>query len=91
MSQAPPPILEARRAPGEEIEGWAFTFCKAALIALIFQKFTPIATSGLAVMLYIVAAAYGVREWRCFIKPPWVVVGLAAMCAAQSYVMFFRR
>lgn len=81
----------ARLARGAEIEGWAFTFCKAALIALIFQRFTPVATSGIAVVLYIVAAFYGVKEWRCWVKPPWVVVALGIMCAAQTYVAFFRR
>lgn len=82
--------LTARQTRGAELEGYAFTFCKAALIALVFQKFTPIATSGIAVVLYIAAALYGVREWRCFVKPPWVVIGLALMCAGQTYLMFFR-
>ena len=82
--------LTPRQARGAELEGYAFTFCKAAFLALIFQKFTPIATSGIAVILYIVAAMYGVREWRCFVKPPWVVAGLGLMCAGQTYVMFFR-
>ncbi len=80
-----------RQIRGEELEGYAFTFCKAAFLALIFQKFTPIATSGIAVILYVIAAIYGVREWRCFVKPPWVVIALALMCLVQTYAMFMRR
>lgn len=82
---------QQRLLRGQEIEGWAFTFCKAAFLALIFQKFTPIATSGIAICLYIAAALYGVREWRCFLKPPWVVIALTAMFGFQSYLMWFRR
>lgn len=91
MSDPAPAPANARLERGHEVEGWAFTFCKAALIALVFQRFTPIATSGVAVLLYLVAAAYGVRDWRCWVKPPWVVIVLAVMCAAQVYAAFFWR
>jgi hypothetical protein len=91
MSDPASGVLSARQARGQELEGYAFTFCKAALIALVFQKFTPIATSGIAVVLYVAAMLYGVKEWRCFVKPPWVVVGLGLMCVMQSYVMFVHR
>jgi hypothetical protein len=91
MSEPTATALTPREARGADLEGYAFTFCKAALLAFIFQKYTPIATSGIAVILYIVAAIYGVREWRCFVKPPWVVIALAAMCTFQTYLMFFKR
>jgi membrane protein YdbS with pleckstrin-like domain len=48
-------------------------------------------TATVAVVLYLVAAGYGVREWRCFLKPPWVVVALAAIAVAQATITFWYR
>jgi Na+/H+ antiporter NhaD/arsenite permease-like protein len=62
-----------RLARGRELEGYAFTFCKAAALALVLRRFTLIATSLAALICYVLAARAGVREWRCFVKPPWVV------------------
>ncbi len=90
MSDPASSAMTPREMRGQDLEGYAFTFCKAAFLAFIFQKFTPIATSGIAVLLYLVAALYGVREWRCFVKPPWVVIALGIMCVFQTYLMFFR-
>jgi len=64
------------------LEGYAFTFCKAAFLALILRRYTLLVTSLAASVFYILAARGGVREWRCFVKPPWVVVvflGIAAL------------
>jgi len=80
--------LDARAERGRELEGYAFTFCKAAFLALLFAKYTLLVTALAAVVLYIAAAAYGVREWRCFVKPPWVVVFFAAVAALQAYFLF---
>jgi hypothetical protein len=74
---------------GHEIEGWAFTFCKAAFLALLFSKYTLLVTASAAVVLYLIAAAYGVRDWRCFVKPPWVVAFFAIVAALQIYFLFF--
>ena len=52
MSDAPITAPEARdQGPGRKYEGWAFTFCKAAFLALLFQRYTLLATSGLATLL----------------------------------------
>ena len=59
---------------GEMFEGWAFTFCKAAFLVLIFQKFSLLALSGLATLFYILAAARGVKVWKCWAKPPYVTM-----------------
>ncbi len=75
---------------GERLEGWAFTFCKAAFLALLFQKYTLLATAGLATTLYIAAAFSGVREWRCFVKPPWVTIIMAGLFGFQVYWQFLR-
>ena len=82
--------VDPRRQRGEMVEGWAFTFCKAAFLALLFGKYTLLATAGIATALYLYAAASGVREWRCFVKPPWVVIAMAGIAAFQVYWMFFR-
>jgi len=76
---------------GKEIEGYAFTFCKAAFLALLFSKYALLVTSLAAVVLYAYAARLGVREWRCFVKPPWVIVFFAIVAAAQVYFLFFAR
>lgn len=63
-----------REAQGRELEGYAFTFCKAAFLVLIFQKYSLLALSGLAVLFYGLAIGKGVKCWRCWLKPPWVVI-----------------
>ena len=74
---------------GAELEGYAFTFCKAAFLALLFSKYTLLVTAAAAVVLYVLAYLYGVREWRCFVKPPWVVIFFAIVLALQAYFLFW--
>jgi len=75
---------------GANMEGYAFTFCKAAFLALLFGKYAVLVLSTAAVALYLLAYANGVREWRCWLKPPWVVVFFALVAAVQAYFLFFR-
>lgn len=76
---------------GKTWEGWAFTFCKAAFLALIFTpKYALLATSGLAAVCYIVAQAMGVRNWRCWAKPPWVTLFWIAVCGEEVWRLFIR-
>jgi len=75
---------EERLARGRDLEGYAFTFCKAAFLALLMRRYTLLGTSAAAAVLYLLAARDGVREWRCFVKPPWVVVFFAAVAAAEG-------
>lgn len=79
--------LRAQR--GTEVEGYAFTFCKAAFLALLFGKYAVLVLSTAAVILYLVAYALGVRQWRCWAKPPWVVVFYAGIAALQAYLLFW--
>jgi len=88
MTEHPVPGREQR---GQILEGYAFTFCKAAFLALLFSRYTLLVTATVAVVLYLIAAGYGVREWRCFLKPPWVVVALAAIAVAQATITFWYR
>ncbi len=73
---------------GSEIEGYAFTFCKAAFLALLFGRYAVLTLSIAAAVLYVAAYGYGVREWRCWAKPPWVVIFFAAVAAVQAYLLF---
>jgi hypothetical protein len=75
---------------GKEIEGYAFTFCKAAFLALLCGKYAVLVLSFAAVVLYVWAAVLGVREWRCWVKPPWVIVFFAVVTVVQFYVLFIR-
>jgi hypothetical protein len=79
----------APESRGSDLEGYAFTFCKAAFLALLFSKYTLLVTSVAAVVLYLAAYRAGVREWRCFVKPPWVVLFFAVVAAAQAYFLFW--
>jgi hypothetical protein len=69
---------------GLELEGYAFTFCKAAFLCLVLQRYALLGTSLAATLLYLAAARDGVREWRCFVKPPWVVVFFGAVAALEG-------
>ncbi|MBC5828869.1 MAG: hypothetical protein GIW98_01580 [Candidatus Eremiobacteraeota bacterium] len=55
-------VAVQRMESGKELEGYAFTFCKAAFLALLFSKYTFLVTASAAVLLYIAAYACGVRE-----------------------------
>jgi len=74
---------------GKELEGYAFTFCKAAFLALLFGRYAVLVLSTAAVLLYLLAYAQGVREWRCWVKPPWVVIFFAGAAIAQAYLLFW--
>ena len=77
-----------RQQQGRRYEGWAFTFCKAAFLVLIFRQYSLLALSGLATVFYVVAAAKGVREWRCWAMPPYVTVFWAAVFLSEVYRLF---
>ena len=76
-----------RQQQGRTYEGWAFTFCKAAFLVLIFQKYSLLALSGLATVFYVAASLKGVKEWRCWAKPPYVTVFWAGIFAWQVWTL----
>jgi len=76
-----------RQQQGRRYEGWAFTFCKAAFLVLIFQRYSLLALSGLATVFYLLAAGHGVKEYRCWAKPPWVTVFWATVFFAQLWLL----
>jgi hypothetical protein len=75
---------ERRLARGYELEGYAFTFCKAAFLALVLQRYTLLGTSLAATALYVAAKRDGVTEWRCFVKPPWVVAFFGVVAVLEG-------
>jgi hypothetical protein len=75
-----------RQEQGRKLEGFAFTFCKAAFLVLIFRQFSLLALSGLATLFYILAALKGVKEWRCWAKPPWVTLFWGTVFAAELWM-----
>ena len=76
---------------GRQWEGWAFTFCKAAFLVLLFQKYALLVLSGLATLCYIVAQSFGVKEWRCWAKPPYVTLFWAAIFSWQIWQNFLHK
>ena len=76
-----------RQQRGKSVEGYAFTFCKAAFLVLIFGKWSLLALSGLAAALYVIAQVYGVKTWRCWAKPPWVTIFWAVVFLGQLLIV----
>ena len=76
-----------RDKKGKQYEGFAFTFCKAAFLVLLFGKYSLLALSGLATLFYLMAIAKGVKEWRCWAKPPYVVLFWAAVFVWQVWLL----
>jgi hypothetical protein len=79
-----------RRQQGQRFEGWAFTFCKAAFLVLIFGRYALLALSGLAALFYLLAAWKGVETWRCWLKPPWVTIVWLMVFGWQFWMVFLR-
>lgn len=79
-----------RQQAGRRYEGYAFTFCKAAFLVLLFQRYALLALSGLSVVFYFLAFMKGVREWRCWLKPPWVVIVWLGVFCWQFWETFLR-
>ncbi len=80
-----------RQQQGRRYEGWAFTFCKAAFLVLLFRQYSLLLLSGLATVFYLFAAGKGVREWRCWAKPPCVTLFWAAVCLSEVYRLFLQK
>jgi hypothetical protein len=74
-----------KQQQGRRYEGWAFTFCKAAFLVLLFQNYALLALSGLATVFYLLAVRKGVQDWRCWAKPPWVTLFWGAVFLFESW------
>ena len=80
-----------RQQQGKTYEGWAFTFCKAAFLVLIFQRYSLLALSGLAALFYAASSMIGVKQYRCWAKPPWVTLFWAGVFAGQVWLLIHHR
>ena len=80
-----------RQRQGRAYEGWAFTFCKAAFLVLLLGHYALLALSGLATLFYVLASLKGVKDWHCWVRPPWVTVFWAAVFAEQLWALLTHR
>ncbi len=79
-----------RQKQGRQFEGYAFTFCKAGFLVLIFRSYSLLALSGLSALFYLLAWARGIREYRCWAKPPWVTAFWIAVFCVQVALLFVK-
>jgi hypothetical protein len=93
------PVQEKAEEPrpktrGEVYEGIAFTFCKAATIILLTNKFALPVAAGLAAVFYILAEVHGKSDTRCILRSPiliatfWGAVALVSLFAILRPMFF---
>jgi hypothetical protein len=82
--------LQVVKSKGRIYEGVAFSFCKAATVALVFQKFALPAAALLCAAFYVLAAIYGQRESRCVLRVPLFIAGFWLVVAA-GWAYFYLR
>ena len=79
----------SEKTKGEKYEGFAFTFCKAAAIILLTQKFALPVASGLAAIFYVLAMLNGKTDTRCWAMSAPVIAGFwGLVCIVSSYFIF---
>jgi 4-hydroxybenzoate polyprenyltransferase len=70
------------KTKGERLEGAAFSFCKAATVALVFQQFALPAAAILTAIFFMLAYFSGKKDTRCVLHYPlaisvfWLVVAV---------------
>ncbi len=87
MSESKAELLPQEKTSGEKFEAIAFTFCKAATIILLTQKYALPVASGLAALFYVLAMLSGKTDTRCWAMSPPVIAGLwILVCIASTYL-----
>lgn len=82
-------VSQSSSSTGEKYEKLAFTFCKAATLVLLTQKYAMIVTAGGATVFYLLAHFHGQRETRCILRKPLISAGFwGVICLAAAYTMF---
>ena len=69
---------------GEAYEGIAFTFCKAATIILLTQKFALPVAAGACAVFYVLAWTHGKKDTRCVMRLPLLIAAFWGLIAAWS-------
>ena len=76
------------KTKGEVYEGIAFTFCKAATIILLTQRFALPVAAGAAAVFYILADVHGKKDTRCILRVPRIIAAFwGAICLGSLYVI----
>jgi hypothetical protein len=78
------------KTKGEVYEGIAFTFCKAATIILLTQKFALPVAAGLAAVFYVLADLHGKKDTRCILKIPLLIAAFWGAVAVISLMGILR-
>ncbi len=83
-----PAAPEQPRTRGEVYEGMAFTFCKAATIILLTQKFALPVAAGAAAVFYVLADRHGKKDTRCILRLPLLIAAFwGVVCAVSLYAI----
>ena len=78
------------KTPGDTYEGLAFTFCKAAVIILLTQRFALAVAAGAAAVFYLLAYRHGQRTTRCVGRTPLLIAGFWSLVSAISLYITIR-
>jgi hypothetical protein len=82
-------ITPPGKTKGEKYEGIAFTFCKAATIILLAQRFALPIASGAAAIFYILAYINGKKDTCCIMRLPLYIAAFwFIVCVLSSYFVF---
>ena len=90
LDEAPRAVPEERPAKsrGEVYEGIAFTFCKAATIILLTQKFALPVAAGMAALFYVLAEVHGKHDTRCLARSPVLIATFwGAVCLVSLFAI----
>jgi hypothetical protein len=79
-----------QKTKGELYEGIAFTFCKAATIILLTQKFALPVAAGAAALFYILADRHGKKDTRCILKVPLLIAAFWGAISLGSLYLTLR-
>lgn len=83
------PVRPAK-SRGEVYEGLAFTFCKAAVIVLLTQRFALPVAAGAAAVFYLLAYRHGRRTTRCVGQAPLAIAGFWSVVSVISLYVILR-
>jgi hypothetical protein len=80
----------ANVSTGNKFGGIAFSFCKVATVALVFQKFTLPAAALLSAVFFLLAVFYGKKDTKCFLRYPLFIALFWVVVAAIWLVIYLR-